>query len=133
MANVYLPTMVVTALATVTYLVDVDAVAARLDLSLSILLAAIALKFATSSYLPQIAYLTIIDKYVIASFCALAFSAAQHALIGWLDGEGWAAERLNVVNRVCLGLNCVLWALMQGFFLLSWRRATRTGTRTRRR
>ena len=38
---------------------------ARLDLSMTILLTAVAFKFITISFLPQISYLTLIDKFVL--------------------------------------------------------------------
>ena len=127
--NVFLPTMVITALSSVTYFVEVDQAAARLDLSVGVLLTAVALKFATSAYLPQISYLTVIDKFVNASFVTLAFSTAQHAFVAALqDWAAWPLSALDLVNVTCFCLNAVLWACCQLYFVVSWRRATRLGT-----
>ena len=102
-----------------TFFVDAssDTIAARLDLSCAILLTAVAFKSSTSAYLPQISYLTLIDKFVLLNLCMIIFATLLHALLGfltvWVD-VGY--DRATVINQACFVLNSALWLGIQVWF-----------------
>ena len=117
MLNVYFPTMIIALLSLVTYVLDDTLVAAKLDLSMAILLTAVAFKFATAAYLPQISYPTIIDKYVMLCFGLITFSILLHAILGGL--REWVErpeEEIEIANKACFGIVAALWIAIQLYF-----------------
>ena len=93
---------VIALLSTCTYMMEMESIVAKVDLSVSIMLTAVAFKFATASYLPQIPYLTIIDKFVMASFLQLVTSVLLQSLLGALK-EWWSditEEDLMAYNKL---------------------------------
>ena len=154
--NVALPTTVIALFSCTTFFVDPLQVSAKLDLSVTILLTAVAFKYApaearrrrrravaarrrrggaaaarrrptscqhstapferahatssvctracryaTAAYLPQISYLTLVDKFVLLCSCMIAVTYLVHALIGSLTD--WAEvdhATIEVVNKV---------------------------------
>ena len=88
MLNVMLPTAVIALLSVTTFLVEIELTISKLDLSVTILLTAVAFKYATAAYLPQISYLTLIDKFVLLCMCMIVWATLLHALIGMLQVRG---------------------------------------------
>ena len=54
-----------------------------------ILLTAVAFKSATASYLPQISYLTLIDKFVLLCMVCVLLTTLLHAIVGVLVAPSW--------------------------------------------
>lgn len=117
--NVALPTTAIAFLAVTTFFVDVALPHTRIDLSVTILLTSIALKYATAAYLPQISYLTLVDRFVLLCNTMVFLSTLLHALLGMLqDWFDVADETLELVNKVsCLGAG-IFWLILQLWFVV---------------
>ena len=75
-------------------------------------------RYATAAYLPQISYLTLIDKFVLLSMCMIVLATLLHALVGVL--QNWAdvpMDTLDKLNKVCFGVTCLFWLGTQLWFL----------------
>ena len=124
--NVALPSMVIAALPAATFFVEPEEVGDKLQLVVVTLLTAVAFKFVTAAYLPQIPYLTLIDAYVL--YCngvilfAFALQGAMGVVVYWAD----VTEDLIILgNRVSLALVVAVWLWVQLWWLYARRMAVR--------
>ena len=67
-----------------TVLVDVDDFAARMEMVLTVLLSVVAFKYVVSDALPNINYLTTLDKYMLLSFMMVMFVIIEASISKWL-------------------------------------------------
>ena len=75
----------ITLLTFTTFVVEVDAVGDRLQITLTLLLTSVAFKYYVQQFLPTVSYLTFLDKYILAclifQFCMAAIHNATSGLI----------------------------------------------------
>lgn len=64
------------------FCLEPDNVEGRLSVSLTMVLVAVAYKFALTTMLPPLSYLTLLDKYVLACSGIIALIVAQNAVLG---------------------------------------------------
>ena len=88
------------------FMIDVSELAERLNLALTLFLAAVAFNFVIMDSLPKIGYLTWIDTYTLGSYAAtstlIIVSVLTHAIhLGHFEGQGLSAKDASNVNRVC--------------------------------
>ena len=99
-----------------------EGIAMRLDLSMTILLTAVAFKFVTVSFLPQISYLTLIDKFVLMCMGFLVLNFTLHTVSGVLLLAEIDNAMLSIIDWCFLGLLCLLYILKVVWFCaVSWR------------
>ena len=90
---------------------SVEGIAMRLDLSMTILLTAVAFKFVTVSFLPQISYLTLIDKFVLMCMAFLVLVFTIHTIAGVLLLAEVGNDVIAIIDWAFLGLLCMLYVL----------------------
>ncbi len=78
--NVALIMCLITALTFTSYTVDANLPADRLAVTLTLLLTSVAMKYVVNSYVPQVAYLTLLDKYVISCMIFQFLIIVQNAV-----------------------------------------------------
>lgn len=85
----------------------------RLSVTLALLITAAAYKFAIGSFMPPIAYMTIIDKYVMTASILLLLCALQNCVVGVVqsDGKGHGEMSLLFHPDVDLYTNIALMGL----------------------
>ena len=73
----------------------------RVGLVATSMLTLIAYRFAMASILPPIAYLTRLDKFMVASSVLVFGALAATVAVTWLDGRGNTVQalRLNTASR----------------------------------
>ena len=92
----------------------------------TILLTSVAFKTATASYLPQISYLTLIDKFVLLCMLVVLVTTLLHAVIGLLGNPTWGdatEDDITQANRFCLASTLTAWLAVQTWFLCAALRA----------
>eukprot|EP00966_Prymnesium_polylepis_P248373 5742394-Prymnesium_polylepis.1 len=67
------------------YPIDYDDSGTRLSITLTLVLTAAAYKFAVSSMVPTISYLTLLDKYVLFSWVVIMLNAFEGGFVRELD------------------------------------------------
>ncbi len=78
--NVALIMDLITALTFTAYTVDAGMPAERIQISLTLLLTSIALKFVVNDFVPQVPYPTLLDKFIISCMIFQFFMAVQNAI-----------------------------------------------------
>ncbi len=115
--TVFVPVTLIFLVFCTVFLVPSTDFAARIDLSLTALLACIATQFAMSFNLPHVSYLTVIDEVFLAAYCSIALGVATSTgQAAWLKHEPERSERID--RRVGLGLPLLYFALL-GISILS--------------
>ena len=96
----------------------------KLELAVTTLLTSVAFKFVTANYLPQIPYLTLIDKFVLMCNGVILLAFALHGLMGCL--VNWIeipSNLVDITNKVSVGLVVVVWGAVQTWFIYAIRSA----------
>ena len=92
----------------------------QLELSVTILLTAVAFKFVIAAFLPQISYLTLIDKYVLSCTAVIYVTTVLVAIGGgclhWADMD---AEKLETMQIIFFWVVIGLWILLQLWFIIA--------------
>lgn len=102
--NVAVPTMAISLISLFTFVPPPQDVSDRLELSMAVLLTAIAFKYVTAAYLPHISYLTLVDKFVMLCTSVIILTNLVHAILGTL--HIWFHVRsdiLDLCNKVFAG------------------------------
>ena len=104
MFNVVLPLMILTFLALLHFLLPGDFIYAceRISYSVTILLTSATYKLFVGASLPAIAYLTVLDKYVLGCFLLQAAVVAEGAFMGAVS-KSWSMH-MEVVEFNVTGL-----------------------------
>ena len=105
--NVVVPTGLIVLLCACQFQIAAEDVAERMSVSLTLLLTTIAFKLVTSSMMPAVAYLTLLDRYVTLS-SLMNFLAVLAAPV--------AAEMGATFDRVVLWVWLGLWAVLHCWF-----------------
>lgn len=84
-SNVEFPVAVITVLSVAVVSIEPGLVDGRLSVTLTLLLTAVAYKLIISDLVPNVAYLTLLDKYVLGCFLFLALLTVEVTFVGWID------------------------------------------------
>lgn len=85
--NVAIPVFLLVNLSFTSFFIDPIELSDRLQVTLTLLLTLVALKFSIAEYLPTTSYITYLDKYVMASFVFVTLVALQNVVVFWLLDE----------------------------------------------
>lgn len=110
MWTVFTPVMLIFLISCSAFIVPIETFNDRIGISLTALLACIAMQFTVSFNLPQISYLTVLDwMFVVTYFCI-----ALGVLISTVQATLFAGqpERSMQLNRIGLGLPLLFFALI---------------------
>merc|ERR1712085_103115 len=112
------PISVISLLSLTTFSVPPEETGDRLAMNITLLLTAVAFKYTTSSYLPQISYMTLVDKFNMFCMLVILISCLSHTAIGCLDHRvGLSEARLELVSDVFCGSTFLVWIGAQAWFL----------------
>ena len=81
-ANIAAPMAVFSLMAVLAFMVPREDVGSRMQVSLTLVVTAATYKFAMASFMPEIAYLTLLDKYIIATSLVIAVVVFENGLAG---------------------------------------------------
>ena len=110
-----------------------SAPADRLSVTLGLMITAAAYKFAIATMLPPVAYLTLIDKFVMALSLVLLLCAVQNAVFGIKEGRGDGDSPLIFSQEADLASSAVLLGVWVLLHLLYWRKIVLAMRRRRSR
>jgi len=116
--NAALPVSSICFLSLTTFFVPPEDTADRLELSVTILLTAVAFKYTTASYLPMISYMTLIDKFTLLCSFIIVIVCMCHTVLGMLDT--WVevpSGTLDFLNKVFCAVIALAWGGVQLWFL----------------
>jgi hypothetical protein len=80
--NIYLPLMCIVIMTLTCFTLERSAANDRLGLSLTMVLTAVAFKLQIGSSLPNLAYLTLVDRFALEAFVFIFFVVMENALMG---------------------------------------------------
>ena len=105
----------------------------RLGVTLSLIITAAAYKFAIASMVPPVAYLTLIDKFVMALSLILLLCTVQNAVLGIKEGRGNGNSALIFSRGADVASSAALFGLWVLLHLYYWRRVLFSMRRRRAR
>jgi hypothetical protein len=73
-------------LSCLSFVISLKDIAARSDVTLTLLLTVVAFKLLLSDTLPKVAYLTFLDKYTLFCFFAIFAIAVENAAMAYMTG-----------------------------------------------
>mmetsp|Transcript_205 Transcript_205/g.702 ORF Transcript_205/g.702 Transcript_205/m.702 type:complete len:466 (-) Transcript_205:58-1455(-) len=144
LVNVAVPMGFISLVPATIFVVSVEETAEMLNIAVTVMLTAVAFKFVIAAYLPQISYLTLIDKYI--QFCnAITYlSAVLVAIVGGLqnwvcaptsapafcvrDGADFAHGLGLILHQIFLAVVVTSWLLLHAWFVYRARAAAEQGT-----
>ncbi len=96
-----------------TFWMKPDDLSSRININVTLVLATIAFKYASSTNLPAVNYLTLLDKYLIMAFILLALNILENYIIFWIPSEYgfW-------VERGWFGFSILFWVFLHIFVVL---------------
>lgn len=120
LSNIVLVLFLITLMAAYTFSIDVTDAASRLELNFTLVLTSVAFKYTVSSYLPRITYLTLMDKYVLATFVFLGVVGFENASVAVLSNK----DTGRFVDRIFLCGAGGMWLLLHLIGLVCiWRKS----------
>jgi hypothetical protein len=108
--------------ANATTAVDIDDIADRLSLAVTLMLAVIAFKFVVVSMIPPTAFITLLDKYILSSM-GYIFLVLIKDVVWSTAGLSQSSDRFATLIWACIWIlvHVVLAvASFRGWFLLDW-------------
>eukprot|EP00966_Prymnesium_polylepis_P188601 4370443-Prymnesium_polylepis.1 len=90
-------------------MLDAGAINHRAQLSLTVVLTAAAYKMAVGAMLPRIAYLTLLDRYMLVCSTLIILIALQSRSLSWFVDLDADASTINSVDKVCFGVLIGAW------------------------
>jgi hypothetical protein len=106
--NVEIPMFVLTTLTAVTFGLPVEDISDRLGVSLTLVLTAVAYKLTVASAVPQVSYMTRLDKFISMCFLFISIAAVENAVVPAIPG----ADHSRLDNLFAIG-----WLSAWGFGL----------------
>ena len=82
----------------------------RLSLLITLILTSVAFSIVIQDKLPNVAYLTFIDKYILASYFFLIAVVIESVLVSIIDDEEWQQD----ADRLLFWVFLFLWAILMG-------------------
>jgi hypothetical protein len=98
--NVGFTIFLIVMLSSTTWSINPTIVGERLAVTLTLVLALIAFKFAISTTIPKVPYLTYLDKYFIMAFMMLSIVAAENSLCAHIGEDAWDDRPNDIQNSV---------------------------------
>jgi len=91
----------------------------KMQVNITLLLTAVALKFVVASSLPKVSYLTVLDKYIVVSFLYLALVILQNTIVSQLNKYN---SNATMFDQISIGVLMSIWMLTQivFFFISLW-------------
>jgi hypothetical protein len=105
--NIITPTLIMVTLSFMSFTVPVNEVADRASITLTLLLSIIAYKFIIKDELPKVNFMTLIDKYILASMCIVSAVGFANAIVG--NGADEITEDLKSADKTCKWILGTLW------------------------
>ena len=110
--NVVVPVSIISFLSFTTYSLPLENIANRLDSCITLLLTVVAFKFATASCLPQVSYMTVVDKFNLLCALIIVLSILGHTVMGFMGmWFGISFDVLVLVRNIFLGIILVTWIM----------------------
>uniref|UniRef100_A0A7S4I2D5 Neurotransmitter-gated ion-channel transmembrane domain-containing protein n=1 Tax=Odontella aurita TaxID=265563 RepID=A0A7S4I2D5_9STRA len=127
--NVAVPITCIAFLSLMTFFVPAEDTGDRLELSITILLTAVAFKYASAAYLPQISYLTLVDIFVLLCTSIVVLASVCHSVLGLLHNwMGIQRSTLETLNKVFFAMMALAWLAVQVWFICRARVAGESDT-----
>mmetsp|Transcript_4171 Transcript_4171/g.6713 ORF Transcript_4171/g.6713 Transcript_4171/m.6713 type:complete len:471 (-) Transcript_4171:46-1458(-) len=119
--NVIMPTCIMVTLAFTSFTVPLNEVADRASITLTLLLSIIAYKFIIKDELPKVNFMTLIDKYILASMSIVAVLGFANAIVG--NGAEEITEDLLSADRLWKWILGIMWTFCNFYFVcnVAWR------------
>ena len=117
--NIEVPMFVLTSLIGMTWAIAPEEVGDRISVSLTLVLTAVAYKLTVAQSIPQVAYLTLLDKYVSLCFIFMVVATVENALLPSLVQQG--ADRA-LTDIVCLRIWGSGWLACCAWYVVTARR-----------
>jgi len=114
--NIILPTAVLVCLAFCSFTVPLSEVADRSSITLTLLLSIIAYKLIIKDELPKVNFLTLIDKYILASMTIVAMISFGNAAVG--HGVDQITDRHRRKDYECRVVLASAWVLCNLWFII---------------
>lgn len=116
--NVALIMDLITALSFTAYTVDAGTPAERIQISLTLLLTSIALKYVVNAFVPQVPYPTLLDKFIICCMLFQFFMAVQNAISSILKVS--YPKHLQMFEWVSFVVLLVVFIIVHSVFIYFW-------------
>merc|ERR1719242_165777 len=100
-------------LTNLTFIFEDDSIADRFSFISTMFLSAVAYMFVITTYLPELRYLTLLDKYTFFTFGFIFLTGVENAIIKY-EQFGLEAEDLNLY---VLGINYAIWFITHVIFV----------------
>lgn len=109
--------------------IDVTDYASRLGILITSVLTAVAFKFVTGSWVPNVSYLTLLDKYIIFAFVVLSVVVFESFVVALFPDDAYHAA--TVLDDVIMAIIATVWVLLHvliavgartGWFYIPWER-----------
>lgn len=95
------------------YIVDVNDLGSRISILITSILTAVAFKFVTITFVPQVPYMTTLDKYNLLCFAALGILIIKCVVIHYIDDE---QDKQDFNDDFIYGY-VIIWV---GFHIIIW-------------
>lgn len=114
--------------------IDVFDYGSRISVNFTALLTLIAFKFVISSWVPQVSYLTLLDKYMLIAFIFISLFVLENFLVTQINDSGTSLE---LIDRYFALIYVSMWTLLHiliftgvyiGLFRQNYERSTDKGT-----
>lgn len=119
--NIEVPMFVLTSLTGLTWAIGPNDVADRLSVSLTLVLTAVAYKLTVAESIPQVAYLTLLDKFVSLCFLFMTLAAVENAVAPTFDPSVTDPPALASFDAIAGFVWGGLWLLTCMWYVLSVR------------
>lgn len=100
------------------YAIPASDFAARVSVNLTLLLTAVAFKFVTNSWVPQVSYLTLLDKYTIVAILMLVIQVLENFVVSLNQDEDDNVNR----DKIFAIVFTVVWVAFHIYILIGSRR-----------
>jgi hypothetical protein len=114
--NIIMPTCTMVTLSFMSFTVPLDEVADRASITLTLLLAIIAYKLIIKDELPKVSFLTLIDKYILASMSIVATIGFVNSALG--SNVDQVTESLKSTDKHLKWILGTAWVLCNVYFML---------------
>eukprot|EP00794_Sanderia_malayensis_P019537 gene19537-21468_t len=116
--NIALIMALITALTFSVYTVGADVPGDRIQISLTLLLTSVALKYVVNGYIPQAPRMTVLDLYILASMVFQSAMAVQNGISALI--HSYMPRLLKMFESWSLAILLVIFIIIQGGFLFCW-------------
>eukprot|EP01084_Bolivina_argentea_P320641 556368_1 len=90
----------------------------RLAFAVGLVFAIVAFQFILSAQIPNLPYLTIVDKYNLAVFIFILIIALESVIVGWKDGDFWDHDVAETMDYVFSAFMFIAYLLLHIGFMV---------------